>query len=126
MDLVQLLVSQLGVNAQQAQGGVGALLKVAKEQVTPATFGEIGKLLPQAADWMKVVPSSGGGLGGMLGGMLGGNLGTLAKIASQFQALGIDADQLAPFAKTAFEFLQKNLSGEAKDEISKLVSQFLK
>lgn len=126
MDLVQLLTSQLGVNTQQAQGGIGALLKAAKEQVSPATFGEIGKLLPQANEWMKAVPSGGGGLGGMLGGMLGGNLGNLAKIAGQFQALGIDADKLAPFAKTALDFLQKNLSGDAKNEIAKLVSQFLK
>lgn len=126
MDLVQLLVSQLGVNSQQAQGGVGALLKAAKEQVSPETFGEIGKLLPQAAEWMKAVPSGGGGLGGMLGGMLGGNLGNLAKIASQFDALGIDASKLAPFAKTALDFLQKNLSGDAKNEIAKLVSQFIK
>ncbi|MFZ5843929.1 MAG: DUF2780 domain-containing protein [Pseudomonadota bacterium] len=126
MDLIQLLTSQLGVNAQQAQGGVGALLKAAQEQVSPATFGEIGKLLPQAADWMKAVPSSGGGLGGMLGGMLGGNLGTLAKVASQFSALGIDSNKLAPFAKLALDFLQKNLSGDAKNEISKLVSQLLK
>lgn len=126
MDLIQLLTSQLGVNAQQAQGGVGALLKAAQEQVSPATFGEIGKLLPQAADWMKAVPSSGGGLGGMLGGMLGGNLGTLAKVASQFSALGIDSNKLAPFAKLALDFLQKNLSGDAKNEIGKLVSQLLK
>ena len=126
MDLIQLLTSQLGVNSQQAQGGVGALLKAAQEQVTPATFGEIGKLLPQANDWMKAVPSGGGGLGGMLGGMLGGNLGTLAKVASQFSALGIDSSKLAPFAKLALDFLQKNLSGEAKDEISKLVNQLLK
>ncbi|MFN4292273.1 MAG: DUF2780 domain-containing protein [Permianibacter sp.] len=126
MDLIQMLTSQLGVNAQQAQGGVGALLKAAQEQVSPATFGEIGKLLPQAADWMKAVPSSGGGLGGMLGGMLGGNLGTLAKVASQFSALGIDSNKLAPFAKLALDFLQKNLSGDAKNEISKLVSQLLK
>ncbi len=68
----------------------------------------------------------GGGLGGMLGGMLGGNLGNLAKIASQFDALGIDASKLAPFAKTALDFLQKNLSGDAKNEIAKLVSQFIK
>lgn len=130
MDLIQLLTSQLGVNSQQAQGGVGALLKAAQEQVTPATFGEIGKLLPQASEWMKAVPSGGGGLGGglggMLGGMLGGNLGTLAKVASQFSALGIDSSKLAPFAKLALDFLQKNLSGEAKNEIAKLVSQFVK
>ena len=126
MDLIQLLTSQLGVNSQQAQGGVGALLKAAQEQVTPATFGEIGKLLPQASEWMKAVPSGGGGLGGMLGGMLGGNLGTLAKVASQFSALGIDSNKLAPFAKLALDFLQKNLSGDAKNEISKLVSQLLK
>jgi len=126
MDLVQLLVSQLGVNTQQAQGGVGALLKIAQEQVSPATFAEIDQLLPQAAEWMKAVPLGGSGLSGMLGGMLGGKLANLAKIASQFQALGIDVSQLAPFAKTALEFLQKNLSGEAKTEISKLVNQFLK
>ena len=126
MDLIQLLTSQLGVNTQQAQGGVGALLKAAQEQVSPATFGEIGKLLPQASTWMGAVPSGGGGLGGMLGGMLGGNLGTLAKVAGQFSALGIDANKLAPFAKLALDFLQKNLSGDAKNEIAKLVSQFLK
>ncbi len=126
MDLVQQLINQLGVNAEQAQGGIGALLKTAKEQISPETFAEISKLLPQANDWIKVVPSSGGGLGGMLGGMLGGNLGTLAKIASQFTALGIAGDKMAPFAKLAFEFLQKNLPETAKAELAKVVSQFSK
>lgn len=125
MDLVQTLISQLGVNAQQAQAGVGALLKLTKTQVSAATFADIGKLLPQADDWMAAVPAS-SGLGGMLGGMLGGKLGSLATITSQFQALGIDAQKLAPFAKLALAFLQTNLTGEARAEVDRLVNQFLR
>lgn len=62
MELIQLLIAQLGINEPQAKGGLGAILSIAQNKLSPATVAEIGKLLPNLADLIKAAPASGGGL----------------------------------------------------------------
>ncbi len=125
MDLIQLLISQLGVNEQQAKGGLGALLKTAQGKLSSGSFSEIEKLLPNIAELLRAAPSSGGGLGA-LGGLLGGQMGELAKLAGQFSSLGLNQSQIAPFAKLVFEFLSQHLPPDAKNELVKLAQTFIK
>jgi hypothetical protein len=125
MDLIQLLVSQLGINEQQAKGGLGAILKTAQGKLSSGSFDEIGKVLPNISDLIKAAPAASGGLGA-LGGLLGGNMGELAKLAGQFSAIGLNQSQMAPFAKLAFEFLSSKLPPQAKDELVKLAESLMK
>lgn len=125
MDLIQLLISQLGVNEQQAKGGLGALLKTAQGKLSSGSFSEIEKLLPNIAELLRAAPASGGGLGA-LGGLLGGQMGELAKLAGQFSSIGLNQSQIAPFAKLVFEFLSQKLPPDAKNELIKLAQSFIK
>ncbi len=125
MELIHLLMTQLGINEQQAKGGLGAILQLAQSKLSPATVTEIQTLLPMLAELLKAAPASGGGLGA-LGGLLGGHMAELAKLAGQFSQLGMAQSQLAPFAKTAFDFLSTHLPPHAKDELVKLAQSLKK
>lgn len=63
--LVSLLTSQLGVNAQQASGGAGLLLSMAKDKLSSQEFGQIANAVPGIDSLLAAAPSgAGGGLGG--------------------------------------------------------------
>ncbi len=125
MELIQLLISQLGINEQQAKGGLGAILKTVQSKLSSGSFDEIGKVLPHMNDLIKAAPAASGGLGA-LGGLLGGNMGELAKLAAQFSSIGLNQSQMAPFAKLAFEFLSQKLPPQAKEELVKLAQSLMK
>ena len=83
MELIDTLVKELGVNKQQAEGGTGAIFKLAQEQLTGGDFAkftsaipELGKLIKSAPEsetgGEEKSPSAGGGLLGVLGGLTGG------------------------------------------------------
>ncbi len=112
MELIQLLVKQLGISDQQAQGGLGLILNQVKDKVGTGELDKIKNLIPGADELMKSAPSAGGGLGGMLGGIagaLGGDklkaLGDLGGVLDGFKKLGIDGDKIGQFASVLTKFL---------------------
>ena len=70
-DLIQNLTSQLGVNSDQAEGGIGLIANMAKDKLG-GDFSQITEKFPEIANMMSKAPaageaSEGGGMGGMLG-----------------------------------------------------------
>jgi hypothetical protein len=125
VELIQLLMTQLGINEQQAKAGLGAILQLAQTKLSPETISEVNKLLPNLADLLKAAPASGGGLGA-LGSLLGGQMAQLAKLAGQFSQLGLAQSQLTAFAQLVFEFLSSKLPPDAKDELINLARSLRK
>lgn len=124
-ELIQQLISQIGVNQDQAEGGVGLLLKVAQEKLSSGDFAEVAKAIPGAAALLGAAPANGGGssligsLASALGG--GGKLGTLAELVGGFGKLGINADTARQFGPVILDYLQKNGSSQAVAVIKKLL-----
>jgi hypothetical protein len=56
MELIEQLVSQLGVNEDQAKGGTGLLLNLAKDKLSGADFGQVSNLIPGADSLMGDAP----------------------------------------------------------------------
>ncbi len=111
-NLVEQLVSQLGITQQQAQGGAGLLLKVAKDQLGEANFRQVVQSIPNSAALLaQAPPPSGlGGLFGSLASSLGGQVaevGGLTNVVSGFTALGLDQSQIAPFIATVVAFVEQ-------------------
>lgn len=126
MDLLQTLISTMGISEAQAKSGLGALFALAKTKISAQTYSEICKLIPQLDNFIQHAPPAAGALGA-LGGLLGGGkLAELAKLAGQFQSIGMPQNQLATFAQTAFDFLVQHLSGSAKDELVHLAQSLKK
>ena len=65
-ELIQQLVSQLGVQDGQAKGGAGLLFKLAKDKLGDADFGQITDAVGNVDDLIGAAPKV-GGAGGLLG-----------------------------------------------------------
>ena len=137
MDLIGQLVSQLGVNNQQAEGVAGGVLGLVQSALT-SKFGEgagqqLQAQVPELAQWKANAPAtsgSPGGLGGLLGGGGGGGLlgsalgamggggGELAALTGLLGQFGLDAGKVAPLLPIVFSFLKSRLSPELLGQVS--------
>lgn len=120
MDLINDLVSQLGVSNEQAEGGAGLLFKVAQEKLASGDFSQIAEMIPGIEDLINKAPaadaeaSAGGGILGAIGGVadslgmgdIADKLGDLAGVAGGFSKLGLDTEMVSKFATAILEFLK--------------------
>lgn len=133
MELIQQLISNLGVNEAQAKGGAGLLFNLAKEKLGAGDFQQIADKIPGITNLLKAAPEpgAGGGLMGALGGAasafggLGGKmegLGNLAQLASGFSQLGLSTDMVGKFIPIVLSFVQS----QGGDSLKGLLAQVLK
>ncbi|MEM9185532.1 MAG: DUF2780 domain-containing protein [Planctomycetota bacterium] len=123
MELIEQLVSQLGVSTEQAEGGAGALFKVAQEKLGADDFSQVSNLIPGLDDLIGKAPDADapnpaeGDAGGLLGvvgdlakkagfGDAADKLGDLAGLTAVFDKLGLDAGMMTKFASAVMEFLK--------------------
>ena len=127
MELIQLLIKNLGVDEKQAQGGLGLLLKLAQEKLGAGDFSKLAELIPTATEMIKGAPSTSGGLMGAIGGLaasFGGkaaDLGSLAGLAQGFQNLNLDKSMIQKFAAQAIAFVK----AKGGDSLAKSVEGLL-
>jgi len=109
-ELIGMLVSQLGVNKDQAQGGAGAIFKAAQDRLGGSEFDKLLGNIPGVKELLSKAPSGGGGLGGMLGGLAskmgGGDMAQAAQLLSAFSSLGLNKDTAMKFLPVIMQFLQ--------------------
>ncbi|WP_034414610.1 DUF2780 domain-containing protein [Candidatus Entotheonella palauensis] len=128
MELVQQLVSGLGIQEDQAKGGAGLLFQLAKDKLSSGEFDQIAAHVPEMGDLLSAAPAAeSGGLGGALGGIasaLGGSaggLGSLASLAGGFSQLGLDAGMIGQLAPIVISFIQ----GKGGDQVGSLLQGVL-
>ncbi|HEX3036575.1 MAG TPA: DUF2780 domain-containing protein [Thermodesulfobacteriota bacterium] len=124
MDLIELLVKNLGVNEKQASGGAGLIFKLAQERLGAGEFSQIAQHVPNLDRMFKDAPESGGILGDIGGitsaiGGKTGELGKLAALAGGFSKLGLDKDMIGKFVPIILSFLQDRGGEGAKDNLKK-------
>lgn len=133
-DLIQEIISKVGVNQEQAEGGLGAILTFAKDQLDGDTFSNITGQIGGASDIMAKFSSlssgdtaSGMDLGGLLGsatsalGINTGDLGGMASIISNLSSLDIDMETLKKFAPVISNFLEQKGFGDIASKITSLL-----
>ena len=111
MELVDMLVKNLGVNENAAKGGAGLIFKLAQDKLGAGDFGKVSGAVPGIADLIKAAPASGGLLGGLgsLTSGLGGDaakLGNLASLAGGFSKLGLNSGMITKFIPIILSFVQ--------------------
>ena len=111
MELLNQLVQTLGVNEEQAKGGTGLILKLAKDKLGAEDFGKIADNVEGTEDIINAAPESGavaGALGGLTSGLGGGlgKLGNLAGLAGGFSKLGLDSGMVGKFIPVILSFVQ--------------------
>jgi Protein of unknown function VcgC/VcgE (DUF2780) len=137
MELVNQLTQQLGINQQQASGGLGLIMGMAKQKLG-GDFGSLAQHVPGVDNLINSAPKPtgaasgvGGGIGGALGslgGMLGGKaggalgqLGNLSALAGGFKQLGLDAGMIGKFAPIVLNFFQSKGGDAAKGLIERVL-----
>jgi hypothetical protein len=138
MELIQQLVSSLGVNEDQAKGGAGLLFNLAKDKLGAGDFQQLTDKIPGISDLLGSAPapsaaaSAGGGMMGALGGVaaslgaggLGdklGGLGNLADLASGFSQLGLSTDMVGKFVPIVLSFVQNQGGDSIKGLLEKVL-----
>ncbi len=124
MDLIQQLVSQLGVKEHQARGGAGLLFKQAKERLGGGEFSQIARSVPGAKDLVNDAPQSGGvmgAIGGLASGLGGkaGEWGNMAALAGGFSKLGLDSGMMGKFIPVVLSHVQGTGGEGAKHLLEK-------
>jgi hypothetical protein len=130
MELVEQLVSQLGISSDQAEGGLGLIMKMAQEKLGAADFSQLGEIIPGADALIGKAPETGAGGGEAGGGLLGqvtsavggllgggddgGGLGGLAGLAGGFSALGLDVSKIGDFVSMVLAFVKEKGGDQAK------------
>lgn len=113
--LLNTLGSELKITPEQAIGGAGAMLGLAKNQLSEPQFSELSKSVP-GLDQIAGNSAIGGlnGLGGLLGGgsdknaLLDGLLGNVkdtGDLNNAFSALGMDSSMIGQFAPVILQYL---------------------
>ena len=120
--LLNTLGSELKITPEQAIGGAGAMLGLAKNRLSEPQFSELSKSVP-GLDQIAGNSAIGGlnGLGGLLGGgsdknaLLDGLLGNVkdtGDLNNTFSALGMDSGMIGQFAPIILQYLgQQGVAG---------------
>ncbi|MDT4330941.1 DUF2780 domain-containing protein [Methylomonas sp. MED-D] len=105
MDLVGLLVGQLGISPQQALGGVGSIFSLAQQRLNPGDFSLLSSNVPNMDRYLGAVsnqPKFGDDGGSSLLGTAGGLLG----LAGSFQSLGMNSSMIGQFVPVVLQYVQ--------------------
>ena len=96
--LTGLLTTQLGVTSNQAMGGVGSILSLAKERLPSMDFQTLTELIPGADSYMKTAKDLGA---------VTGPIGDRAGLTSAFSRLGMGSDMVPKFTQILSDFVGK-------------------
>lgn len=114
-------LGSLNVTPEQAIGGAGAMLGLAKNRLSPTDYSQLSQSVP-GLDLLSGSNALGGlvGLGAMLGqngnamgldGLLG-NVKTVRDLDAAFSALGMDSGMIGQFAPLMLQFMgQQGVAG---------------
>lgn len=113
LDMIPLLTSSLGVNKNQAEGGLGSLFAYAKEQLSSDESSQLSSALPGLDSLVGMTPKieatseQQSGIGGLLStaAQYNDSLKGIDQLNQQFQALGLKPEMIGQFANTAMQYL---------------------
>ncbi len=118
MELVDLLVEQLGITPDQARGGVGAILSLAKEKLE-GNYAQLTEAIPELAGMEDAAP--GGGAPSLLGGLTAslsqnlGEAGVMVRLGEMFSTLDLKGDMMGRFLPLVIGFIQSKGGDTAKN-----------
>ncbi|MBV4538385.1 DUF2780 domain-containing protein [Pseudomonas sp. BT-42-2] len=131
-NLLNTLGSQLNITPEQAVGGAGAMLGLARNNLSTDDYGQLTKAVP-GLDLLAGANALGGlsGLGELLGNnsekssalsnALGNNVEDRNDLDSAFKALGMDTGMIGQFAPLILQYLgQQGLAGSLLQNLGSL------
>lgn len=131
-NLLNTLGSQLNITPEQAVGGAGAMLGLARNNLSSEDYGQLTKAVP-GLDLLAGASALGGlsVLGDLLGknsenpsalsNALGGNVENRSDLDNAFKALGMDTGMIGQFAPLLLQYLgQQGIAGALLQNLGSL------
>lgn len=123
--LIELLTSQLNIDTAQAEGGLGAIAKLAQDKLGSADFSQLNDAVPGFDSLAANAPQvDSGGLSGLFGSAMsaigGDGAGNIAQLVGMFDKVGLDADMVTKFATIVMQFVQEQGGEGAMGLLKKL------
>ena len=123
--LIELLTSQLNIDTAQAEGGLGAIAKLAQDKLGSADFSQLNDAVPGFDSLAANAPQvDSGGLSGLFGSAMsaigGDGAGNIAQLVGMFDKFGLDADMVTKFAPIVMQFVQEQGGEGAMGLLKKL------
>ena len=121
-DLIRKITKDLGVTKDQARGGVVALLRAGKQNLSPQDYKAFVTDVPGADKLLKNAPppsalsSLAGGIGSLFGGR-NSTAGRWAGLAASFAELGVDIDTAKKFGPIVIEHVRQHGGEDLVDKI---------
>jgi hypothetical protein len=130
--LVNMLTSGLGVNTEQASGGMGSLLNYVKNNVTSDQFSQLASSVPGVEGLVGQMPDlsklgSSEGLGGLLdkASEYSDSLKSINDVKRQFEALGLKPEMITSFIASAQRYLDTEEGQQAKQVLTEGLAKLL-
>lgn len=111
--LGSMLESQLGVTQDQAAGGIGSILSLARDRLDAGDFDSLAKSIPGAGEYMDKARELGA---------VNGSLSSLADLNGALARLGIPPEVAARFAPTVTDLVTKVGGEEAGRMLAAVLS----
>ncbi len=127
-ELTNVLVQRLGVTPEQATGGAGALLQIAKTRMNSEDFAKLSQRVPDVSQLLAAVPvlqpqSGLGGLAGKLAGLSGDHsISTALTAVSIFQQLGMKPETMQRFIPVIVDYARGNTDAAIADGLGVALS----
>ena len=109
MGIDSLLGKQLGITGDQSKGGIGAILGLAKEKLSPADYGKVASAIPGADKYVAKAQAAG---------LLDKPLKDKSGLDGAFSKLGIPKDKSDKMVPTVTDLVGKAGGSEAKSLLS--------
>jgi len=127
LDLIELLIKNLKINHQQAMGGAGLILQLAKDKLDDSDFSELAKHISGLDDVLNAAPKSGGllgSLGGLAAGLGGGGnkIAMIANLAGGFSKLDLGSDMIMKF----FPVIESYFREKGDDAVDTILNKMTK
>jgi hypothetical protein len=107
--LMKLVTSQLGVTQNQAKGGIGSELTLAKEKLPSGDFNALAKAIPGSDSYMKAARDLGA---------VTGPVNDKAGLESAFQRLGMESGMVDKFSGILSDFAGKMGGAPVKNALA--------
>ncbi len=111
MELLNQLTQNLGVTQEQARGGAGLIMRLAREKLDHGDFNRVANVIPGVENLIKAAPQSSGtekALGALTPAPVGetDSLGSLMNLTGGFSKLGLDPGMVSRFVPIVLSFIQ--------------------
>jgi hypothetical protein len=105
------LSSQLGISATQASGGLGSVMSLAQEKLSPADFDKLTKAVPNSSTYMQAAKNAG----------ITEPIGNMDGLNKAFSKLGIPPEAASKFGPAVADYVGKTSGASTKSLITGLL-----